>query len=125
MSHFGSRCCPKYVSAKPLTIFNLPMPALDDLACADLPGAIDPGFVDLEVRLLRNNSPPQVTLPPKILRNHAGCREFLGTEGIFNRGDYSIPWVKTLLSGRLSLGFPYFPPSKMEENDVFPTVLAI
>ena len=58
MSHFGSRCCPKYVSAKPLTIFNLPMPALDDLACADLPGAIDPGFVDLEVRLLRKNSAP-------------------------------------------------------------------
>ena len=58
------------------------MPALDDLACADLPGAIDPGFVDLEVRLLRKNSAPRVTLRPEILRNHAGCREFLGTEGI-------------------------------------------
>ena len=42
--------CLKRVGATPLTIFNLPMPALDDLAYADLPGAIDPGFVDLEAK---------------------------------------------------------------------------
>ena len=112
--------CLKRVGATPLTIFNLPMPALDDLAYADLPGAIDPGFVDLEAKSWGQFrgplSLPQDSTPPKetmldVGNFHIGA---IYRDLFFFRGMGLPHSVETLYLSMLFMGSLSSPRSKME-----------
>ena len=111
--------CLKRVGATPLTIFNLPMPALDDLAYADLPGAIDPGFVDLEAKSWGQFrgplSLPQDSTPPKETMLDVG-NFHIGAiyRDLFFRGMGLPHSVETLYLSMLFMGSLSSPRSKME-----------
>ena len=94
--HFGSSCSkrPKKCQCK-ASDDNQPMPPpVDDLAPADLPGAVAPGFVDLEAN---PRGPPLRCEAPMVCLG-VGCTEFPNRDHIvliLGGWDSSIPLFKT------------------------------